>query len=177
MLREQHHHAINSINLEQITNTASLLISALKNGNKILICGCGGSAADAQHFSAELVGRYRKKRLPLACIALTTDTSIITSVANDFSFVEVFSHQVMALGREGDVLIAISTSGNSEVVLRAITVALDTRMVVIGLTGNIGMMGHHDIPQFRVNGADTARIQEGHEFILHCLAQLIDEAQ
>jgi len=142
------------------------------------VCGNGGSAADAQHFAAELVGRFERERPELAAIALTTDTSILTAVANDYGFSAIFSRQVRALGQAGDVLLAISTSGNSPNVLAAIEAAHDREMVVIGLSGRSGgKMAqalrdtdvHICVPHDR-----TARIQEVHLLTLHCLCDAVD---
>jgi D-sedoheptulose 7-phosphate isomerase len=161
-----------------IAGAASALVAALKAGNKVLICGNGGSAADSQHFAAELVGRFERERRNLPAIALTTDTSAITAIANDYSFEQVFSRQVAALGRKGDVLIAISTSGNSPNVLKAMEVAHAEGLVVIALTGrNGGKMAaaltpsdHHlNVPNER-----TIRIQEVHILMLHILCDLTD---
>jgi D-sedoheptulose 7-phosphate isomerase len=161
-----------------IAGAANALVAALKAGNKVLICGNGGSAADSQHFAAELVGRFERERRNLPAIALTTDTSAITAIANDYSFEQVFSRQVAALGREGDVLIAISTSGNSPNVLKAMEVAHAEGLVVIALTGrNGGKMAaaltpsdHHlNVPNER-----TIRIQEVHILMLHILCDLTD---
>lgn len=154
------------------------LTQCLMNGGKILVCGNGGSAADAQHLAAELVGRFENERQPLAAIALTTDTSILTAVGNDYNFDAVFARQVRALGHAGDVLVAISTSGNSKNVLKAMEAAQDQEMTVIAMTGRDGgqmakMLGDNDIllcvPQER-----TARIQEIHLLLLHCLCDGID---
>src|SRR5471032_398274 len=121
-----------------ISNAVELMFSALSNGNKILACGNGGSAADCQHFAAELVGRFERERLPLPALALTTDTSIITAVGNDYSFNEIFSKQVQAFGQAGDVLLAFSTSGNSGNVVAAIEAALEREMRVVAMTGKGG---------------------------------------
>ena len=123
---------------EPIANAADLMFSVLTQGNKILACGNGGSAADCQHFAAELVGRFEKERLPLPAMALTTDTSILTAVGNDYSYQDVFVKQVQAFGQPGDLLLAISTSGNSSNVVSAIEAAHDREMSVIALTGKGG---------------------------------------
>ena len=150
----------------------------LKAGNKIMSCGNGGSAADAQHFSAELLNRFEKERAPLAGLALTTDSSTLTSVGNDFSFDQVFSKQVRGLGIDGDVLLAISTSGNSRNVLEAIEAAHEKNIVVVALTGNGGgkissILKENDIT-LCVPSNVTARIQEVHLLCLHCLCDGID---
>lgn len=155
-----------------------LLFATLANNGKILACGNGGSAADAQHFIAELVGRFERDRLPLAGIALNTDTSIMTAVGNDYGFDSVFERQVAALGQTGDILVAISTSGNSENVLRAIKVAHERDMVVIALTGKDGgkigqMLADTDI-HLCVPHQRTMRIQEVHIVLLHALCDGID---
>jgi len=154
------------------------LTGSLINGGKILACGNGGSAADAQHFAAELVGRFEAERQELAAIALTTDTSIITAVANDYAFSQIFARQVRALGHAGDVLLAISTSGNSGNVIEAIQAAHDAEMRVVALTGRGGgrigeMLADEDI-HLCVPAERTARIQETHLLIIHCLCDGID---
>jgi len=155
-----------------------LMVQALSAGGKILACGNGGSAADAQHFAAELLNRFEVERAPLAAVALTTDSSTLTSIANDYSFEQVFSKQVQALGRQGDVLLAISTSGNSPNVIAAMRVAAALGMRTVALTGRGGgaMAGllsaadaHVCVPHTR-----TARIQEVHLLALHCLCDGID---
>src|SRR3954471_2367652 len=156
----------------------TLLGEALRQGGKVLACGNGGSAADAQHFAAELLNRFEMERPPLAGIALTTDTSTLTSIANDYAYVQVFSKQVRALGRRGDVLLAISTSGNSGNVVEAINVAHELGMRVIALTGNGGgkmaaMLGAADV-HVCVPHKTTARIQEVHLLALHCMCDGID---
>ncbi|WP_459616738.1 phosphoheptose isomerase [Bordetella sp. 2513F-2] len=155
-----------------------LLFAALANNGKILACGNGGSAADAQHFIAELVGRFERERLPLAGIALNTDTSILTAVGNDYGYDEVFERQVNALGQPGDILVAISTSGNSPNVVRAMQAAHDRDMHVIALTGKGGgVMGELIRPQdvhLCVPHDRTMRIQEVHILLLHALCDGID---
>lgn len=154
------------------------LTACLVNGGKILACGNGGSAADAQHFAAELIGRFEAERQELAAIALTTDTSILTAVANDYSFNQVFSRQVRGLGHAGDVLLAISTSGNSANVIEAIKAAHEHDMHVVALTGRgggqIGEMLRDDDIHLCVPAERTARIQETHLLIIHCLCDGID---
>jgi D-sedoheptulose 7-phosphate isomerase len=162
-----------------IAASAQALFSCLKNDGKILICGNGGSAADAQHFAAELVNRFEVERPGLACIALTTDSSIITSIGNDYDFMQIYSKQVRALGMRGDVLIAISTSGNSGNVIDAIHAAHDRDMVVIALTGREGgamaeLLNENDF-HLCVPAQSTARIQEVHLLVLHCLCDAIDQ--
>ncbi|AIL32127.1 phosphoheptose isomerase [Basilea psittacipulmonis] len=163
---------------EPLVHASNLLINAINNGHKILACGNGGSASDSQHFIAELVGRFERDRIPLAGIALTTDTSIMTAVGNDYSFDEVFSRQVQALGLPGDVLVAISTSGNSKNVIHAIEMAHEQGIPVIALTGKgggkIAQMLTQDDVHLCVPHDRTMRIQEVHIMILHILCDLID---
>jgi D-sedoheptulose 7-phosphate isomerase len=149
----------------------------LKAGNKILVCGNGGSAADAQHFVAELVGRYRNARPALSAVVLGTDAATVTALSNDFGFEQVFARQVEALGRRGDVLITLSTSGNSPNVINAAIAARARDCVVISLTGRTGgvLVQHADIV-LRVPADSVARIQEVHELCLHSLAQALDLA-
>ncbi len=161
-----------------IAAAIEIMTGALVNGGKILACGNGGSAADAQHFAAELVGRFEAERQELAAIALTVDSSILTAIANDYSFNQVFSKQVRALGHAGDVLLAISTSGNSVNVIEAIQAAHDADMRIIALTGKgggrIGEMLKDDDIHLCVPADRTARIQETHLLIIHCLCDGID---
>jgi len=161
-----------------IAQAIELMAASLKAGGKVLACGNGGSAGDAQHFSAELLNRFEMERPPLAAVALSTDTSTLTSIANDYSYEQVFEKQVRALGRRGDVLLAISTSGNSPNVLAAVKVARELGMGVVALTGRNGgrtppLLGPGDahvcVPHDR-----TARIQEVHLLVLHCLCDGID---
>jgi D-sedoheptulose 7-phosphate isomerase len=162
-----------------IVHASEALVRCLLEGHKILSCGNGGSAADAQHFSAELINRFEIERPSLPAIALTTDTSTLTSIANDYSYDEVFAKQIRALGQTGDVLLAISTSGNSTSVMQAIQAAHDRGMLVIALTGRDGgsmapLLNDSDI-EIRVPAQVTARIQETHLLIIHCLCDLIDQ--
>ncbi len=163
-----------------ISQAVELMFQALSNGNKILACGNGGSAADCQHFAAELVGRFERERLPLPAMALTTDSSIMTAIANDYSFQEVFSKQVQAFGQSGDILLAISTSGNSPGVINAINAALERDMRVVALTGKGGgevknLLGELDV-HICVPHDKTARIQEVHLLTIHCICDGIDTA-
>jgi D-sedoheptulose 7-phosphate isomerase len=159
--------------IEQI---ACEICDALKNGHKVLLFGNGGSAADAQHIAAELVGRFRLEREPFSAIALTTDTSILTAVANDYGFDQIFVRQVRALGRKGDIAIAISTSGNSPDVLFAADAARELGMITIGLTGRDGgKLGSKVQYHLNVQHDFSARIQEVHIMIGHILCDLADE--
>ena len=161
-----------------IAAAAELMTSCLLNEHKILTCGNGGSAADAQHFSAEMLNRFEMERPGLPAIALTTDSSTLTSIGNDYQFADIFSKQVRALGRPGDVLLAISTSGESHNIIHAIDAAHERDMKIVALTGREGgqvadLMQGGDI-EIRVPSWSTARIQEVHIMILHCLCDLID---
>ncbi|MDB5839135.1 MAG: Phosphoheptose isomerase [Herminiimonas sp.] len=163
-----------------IAQAVELMFTALSNGNKILACGNGGSAADCQHFAAELVGRFERERLPLPGIALTTDTSIMTAVGNDYSFKDIFSKQVQAFGQAGDVLLALSTSGNSANVVAAIEAALERDMRIVALTGKGGGAIARQLTEADVHICvphdRTARIQEVHLLAIHCLCDGIDVA-
>jgi D-sedoheptulose 7-phosphate isomerase len=161
-----------------IAAAAQRMVNCLKNDGKILACGNGGSAADSQHFAAEMLNRFEMERPGLAAMALTTDTSTLTSIANDYDFNQIFSKQVRALGHAGDLLLAISTSGNSPNVVAAIEAAHESRLGVIALTGRTGgriaeIIGGDDI-QICVPAQSTARIQEVHLLTLHCLCDAID---
>ena len=164
--------------LDPIARGIDVMFDALSNDQKILACGNGGSAADAQHFSAELIGRFERERLPLAAIALSTDTSLMTAIANDYAFEQIFAKQVAGLGRSGDVLFAISTSGNSKNVVAAIEAAFARDMRVVALTGKgggaIGELLRDDDVHICVPHDRTARIQEVHLLVLHCLCDGID---
>lgn len=164
--------------VQPVGTAAELLGSALRAGGKVLSCGNGGSAGDAQHFSSELLNRFERERPGLPAIALTTDTSTLTSIANDYSYDQVFARQVSALGRSGDVLLAISTSGNSANVLAAVRAAHEAKMRVIALTGCdggrlAGLLRDGDV-EIRVPSTRTARIQEVHLVVIHCLCDGID---
>ena len=161
----------------EIERAASLIADALGDGRKLMLCGNGGSAADGQHIAAEMTGRFVKDRRPLAAIALSTDTSALTCIANDYGFDEVFSRQVLALGARGDCLVGISTSGNSRNVIRAVEAARSAGMAVIGLLGRDGgaLRSLCDLP-IVIPSQTTARIQEAHIFIGHTLCALVEEA-
>ena len=164
---------------ESIAAAGQLMADALLSDGKILSCGNGGSAGDAQHFSSELLNRFERERPGLPGVALTTDSSTLTSIANDYAYEDIFAKQVRALGREGDVLLAISTSGNSANVNRAINAAHERQMQVVALSGKdggpmAGLLVADDV-EIRVPHERTARIQEVHLVAIHCLCDLIDE--
>jgi D-sedoheptulose 7-phosphate isomerase len=163
---------------EPIARGGALLAEALRAGGKVLACGNGGSAADAQHFAAELINRFEIERAPLAAVALTTDSSTLTSIANDYAYEQVFAKQVRGIGRRGDVLLAISTSGNSANVMEAMRAAHELGLRVVALTGNgggrMGAMLAADDLHICVPHKRTARIQEVHLLVLHCLCDGID---
>jgi len=161
-----------------IARAVGAMSASLKAGGKVLACGNGGSAADAQHFAAELVNRFERERPPLAGLALTTDTSSLTSIANDYGYEQAFAKQLRALGRRGDVLLAISTSGNSASVLEAMRTARELGLAIVALTGNGGgrmaaLLGGGDV-HICVPHQRTMRIQEVHLLTLHCLCDGID---
>jgi D-sedoheptulose 7-phosphate isomerase len=182
-----HHHFTESIRTKQdalelltapIALAAQKLVSCLLSDGKILTCGNGGSAGDAQHFSSEMLNRFERERPGLPAIALTTDSSTLTSIANDYDFEEVFFKQIRALGQSGDVLVAYTTSGNSPNILKAAIAAHDRDMPVVALTGKEGgalapLLRDGDI-EIRVPSQSTARIQEVHLVVTHCLCDLID---
>lgn len=183
------HHFDESISTKQITfdstaeaiaQAAGFMVQCLLDGHKILSCGNGGSAADAQHFSSEMLNRFERERPSLPAIALTTDSSTVTSIANDYHYNEIFAKQIRALGQPGDVLLAISTSGNSQNILHAIDAAHDRGLHVIALTGRDGGKVadriHPTDIEIRVPSQTTARVQESHLLIIHCLCDLIDQA-
>jgi D-sedoheptulose 7-phosphate isomerase len=161
-----------------ITRAGRLIVRCLLANGKVLACGNGGSAGDAQHFSAEMLNRFEMERPGLPAIALSTDTSTLTSIANDYGYDQVFSKQIRALGQPGDVLLAITTSGNSPNIAGAVAAAHERNMAVIALSGRDGgaiapMLAGHDI-EIRVPADSTARIQEVHLLAIHCLCDLID---
>ncbi len=162
-------------NIRTIEKISREVVKTLKKGGKILFCGNGGSAADSQHLAAEFVGRFKRERRPIPAISLTTNTSTLTAISNDYSFKNVFSRQVQAIGKKGDLLIGISTSGKAENVILAVKVAKKIGIKTIGLTGKNGgkLSELSDIP-FIVPSNDTARIQEAHILIGHILAEIAD---
>jgi D-sedoheptulose 7-phosphate isomerase len=163
---------------ESIEQASTLLNQTLLNGNKVMSCGNGGSAGDAQHFSSELLNRYDRDRPGLPGIALTTDSSTLTSIANDYDYQQIFSKQIMALGQPGDLLLAISTSGQSANITEAIRAANDYDIAVIALTGKDGGMVEQELNsnsvEIRVPSNVTARIQEVHLLVIHVLCELLD---
>lgn len=164
--------------VEHIAKAVDLIVHAFRNGKKMLICGNGGSAADAQHFAAEFTGRYEMERIPLPALALTTDTSALTAIGNDYGFEVVFSKQVEALGKAGDILYAISTSGNSTNVIKAIEAAKAKKMHIIIMVGKDGgkmakMLTEKDV-NLCVPAKRTARIQEVHLLTLHTICDAVD---
>lgn len=177
----QHLETVQSVAAELtplITRAANIFLAALLADKKILACGNGGSAADAQHFSSELLNRFEQERPGLPAIALTTDSSTITSIANDYHYDDIFSKQIRALGQPGDILLAISTSGNSANVIRAIEAAHEREMIVVAMNGREGgeisrILREVDV-DLLVRGPSTARVQETHIIIIHCLCDLID---
>ncbi len=159
-----------------IGKAADIMVDCLMDGKKVIFAGNGGSAADSQHLAAEFVNRFKLERMPMAGLALTTDTSVITSIGNDYSFDDIFSKQIRALGQEGDVFLAISTSGNSKNIINALVVARDKGIKVIGLTGKGGgkMKGMVDT-LIEVPSDETARIQEAHILIGHILCEIVEK--
>ena len=162
-----------------IDAAGALIAKCLQDGGKVLSCGNGGSAGDAQHFSSELLNRFEMERPPLAAIALSTDTPTITAISNDYSYEDIFSKQITALGTDKDILLAVSTSGNSANVTKAIDAAHERGMHVVALTGRDGgemarALEGDDI-EIRVPSERTARIQEVHLLVIHCLCDLIDQ--
>lgn len=165
--------------INPIAQAGKLIVRCLLKHHKILSCGNGGSAADAQHFSSEMLNRFESERPSLPAIALTTDSSTVTSIANDYNFTEIFSKQIKALGSGSDILLAISTSGRSKNILQAIEAAHQREMDIIALTGNDGgeittLLSNNDV-EIRVPAKSTARIQETHLLIIHCLCDIIDQ--
>jgi D-sedoheptulose 7-phosphate isomerase len=164
-------------NIEMLTQVIDLIVAAFKNGNKLLLFGNGGSAADAQHIAAEFTNRYLLERPPLPALALTTDTSALTAIANDYDYDQVFAKQILALGKAGDVAVAISTSGNSANVLKALDVCRTIGISTIGLTGGSGgkMMGKVDHMLRVAEGKNSPRIQETHILVGHVICEIVDQ--
>lgn len=165
---------------ESIDYAAQIIVHALINGNKILSCGNGGSATDAQRFTSQLLNRYERERPSLPAIALSADTSTITSIANDSGYEDIYSKQVRAIGQPGDILLAISTSGNSRNIISAMEAGLSRDMTIIALTGSdggemAGLLGPNDM-EMRVPSNRSARIQEVHQLVLHILCECIDNS-
>jgi D-sedoheptulose 7-phosphate isomerase len=164
---------------QKIVDASDVILACLMDSCKVMSCGNGGSAADAQHFSSEMLNRFERERPGLAAFALTTDASTVTSVANDYQFADIFAKQIRALGRPGDVVLAISTSGGSNNIINAIDAAHDQDARVVLLSGRDGgeaarSLGDRDV-EIRVPSNSTARIQEVHLMIIHCLCDLIDD--
>lgn len=164
---------------DRLVHAADRFIDCLERGHKILSCGNGGSAGDAQHFSSELINRFERERRALPAIALTTESSTLTAIANDYDYDRLFVRQIEALGARGDILLAISTSGNSENVCRAVTAAQDQGMIVVAFTGKnggrlAGLLNDTDC-ELRAAADSTARIQEMHLLFIHCLCRLIED--
>ncbi|MGF1725816.1 phosphoheptose isomerase [Photobacterium nomapromontoriensis] len=164
---------------DAISKAAQVMVQSLLNGNKILSCGNGGSAANSQHLASSLINRFEIERPSLPALSLTADTTIMTAIANDYHHDEVFSKQVRALGQAGDILFVLSTSGNSKNIIKAMEAALTRDMTIIALTGKdggemAGLLGVQDV-EIRIPSQRTARIQEGHLLTVHCLCDLIDK--
>lgn len=164
-------------NLNTLVAVINLLAAAFSNGKKFLLFGNGGSAADAQHIAAEFVNRFRIERRPLPALALTTDTSAITSIANDYDYKEIFAKQVRALGKEGDIALAISTSGNAENVLAAVDTCKELKIISVGLTGGDGgkLAKRADYLLCVSEGKNTARVQETHILVGHVICEMVDQ--
>jgi D-sedoheptulose 7-phosphate isomerase len=163
-------------NLDALVSAADAVVAALQRGNKLLIFGNGGSAADAQHIAAEFTNRYLVERPPLAAVALTTDTSALTAIANDYDYSQVFAKQLIALGKAGDVALAISTSGNSENILKALEACRELQITTIGLTGGDGgkMAPLVDVLLQASEGKNSPRIQETHILVGHVICDIVD---
>jgi len=160
---------------DKIIGISEKIAISIKNGNKLMLCGNGGSAADSQHIAAEFVNRFLIERRPLPAIALTTDSSILTSIGNDYSFEDIFSKQVRALGKSGDILIGISTSGRSRNVINAIKVAKEMEIYTVAFSGGEGgELSEVSDMSFNIRGKNTARIQETHIFLGHIICELVD---
>ncbi len=165
-------------NIDTLVQVVDVIVAAFRNGNKLMLFGNGGSAADAQHIAAEFTNRFRVERPPLPALALTTDSSVLTAIGNDYDYSLVFAKQVQALGKAGDVALAISTSGNSANVLAAVEVCRERKIATVGLTGGTGgkMVGKVDHILCVSASRDTARIQETHILIDHVICELVDDA-
>jgi D-sedoheptulose 7-phosphate isomerase len=171
------HERVRQMELTPVTRAAEVIAAAFAHGRRLLLFGNGGSAADAQHMAAELVGRFARERRALPALALTTDTSVLTSVANDYSFERVFVRQIEALGRPGDVAFGISTSGSSANVLEAITAARAARLQTVALTGHDGgRIGAAAEIHINVPDASTARVQEVHRTLIHVICELVEDS-
>jgi D-sedoheptulose 7-phosphate isomerase len=164
------------VTLNNVDNVAQLIIAAIKSGNNLLICGNGGSAADAQHIAGEFVCRFYKDREPLPAIALSTDTSVITSISNDYLYNDIFSRQVKAIGRRGDILLGISTSGGSKNILEAFKIAREMGIKTVLLTGQVEreIAGFSDVV-IKAPSSDTPRIQEMHLVIEHIICEIVEK--
>ena len=161
--------------IDKIIGISEKIAISIKNGNKLMLCGNGGSAADSQHIAAEFVNRFLIERRPLPAIALTTDSSILTSIGNDYSFEDIFSKQVRALGKSGDILIGISTSGSSRNVINAVKVAKEMEIYTVAFSGGEGgELSEVSDMSFNIRGKNTARIQETHIFLGHIICELVD---
>lgn len=160
--------------MAQIVKAADVIIDCLNNGGKVLICGNGGSAAESQHFAGELIGRYKAERKGLGAIALTADSTVVTAWSNDYSFETVFSRQIEALGKKEDVLVALSTSGNSANVIRAVETAKKIGMNTIAFTGKKGKLSGLCDVSINIDSGETPRIQEGHLVAVHLICSIID---
>ena len=159
-----------------ILNASKLIVKAFKSGNKVLMCGNGGSASDAQHFAAELIGRFKRNRSSFAAISLNTDTSALTAIANDYDFTNVFSRQVEGIGKKGDILLAISTSGNSKNIIKAAIQAKKQKLQIISLTGfNTSVLEKNSDLCIKVPSKVTSHIQELHIIVVHLLCTLIEK--
>lgn len=164
-----------TILLNDINNIVKIMVRAIKDGNKVMVFGNGGSASDAQHFAAEFINRFKIDRVPLPSISLNTDTSVITSISNDYDYSEIFSKQIQAIGKSGDIVLGISTSGRSLNVLKAFRYAYDNNMITVGLTGIDGFVVP-EIVDYSVNipSNETSCIQESHILIIHIICELIE---
>ena len=174
--REAIEKSFNASQLELLEKIAEVMVNAIRNHHKFLLCGNGGSAADSQHIAAEFVGRFKRERRSLPAIALTTDTSILTAVGNDYSYEQIFSRQIEALGEKGDVLIAISTSGNSKNVIEAVKAAKVKGVITVGFTGSRGgALGETADYCFQAQSEQTPHIQEVHITALHALSEVVED--